>query len=110
MAEAFKDADIVYPKSWAPFKAMEKRSELYVKGDQKGIDELEKELLAQNAEHKDWTCSEEMMKLTKDGKDLYKQASYKPYIIAAMIFLAQVKDPVKALMELDAADNKRKMF
>ena len=41
---------------------------------------------------------------------LYKQASYKPYIIAAMIFLAQVKDPVKALMELDAADNKRKMF
>ena len=141
MAEAFKDADIVYPKSWAPFKAMEKRSELYVKGDQKGIDELEKELLAQNAEHKDWTCSEEMMKLTKDGKalylhclpadisglscpegevdnsvfdrylvPLYKQASYKPYIIAAMIFLAQVKDPVKALMELDAADNKRKMF
>jgi len=32
---------------------------------------------------------------------LYKQASYKPYIIAAMIFMAQVKDPVKALMELD---------
>ena len=26
---------------------------------------------------------------------LYKQASYKPYIIAAMIFLAKVKDPVK---------------
>ena len=141
MEEAFKDADIVYPKSWAPFKAMEKRSELYVKGDQKGIDELEKELLAQNAQHKDWTCSEEMMKLTKDGKalylhclpadisglscaegevdnsvfdrylvPLYKQASYKPYIIAAMIFLAQVKDPVRTLMDLDAADNKRKMF
>ena len=141
MEEAFKDADIVYPKSWAPFQAMEKRSELYVKGDQKGIDELEKQLLAQNAEHKDWTCSEEMMKLTKDGKalylhclpadisglscaegevdnsvfdrylvPLYKQASYKPYIIAAMIFLAQVKDPVKTLMDLDASDNKRKMF
>ena len=103
--------------------------------------ELPAELLAQNAEHKDWTCSEEMMKLTKDGKalylhclpadisglscpegevdnsvfdrylvPLYKQASYKPYIIAAMIFLAQVKDPVKALMDLDSADNKRKMF
>ena len=28
MAEAFKDADIVYPKSWAPFAAMEKRTEL----------------------------------------------------------------------------------
>ena len=141
MAEAFKDADIVYPKSWAPFKAMEKRSELYVKGDQKGIDELEKELLAQNAEHKDWACTEEMMKLTKDGKalylhclpaditglscdegevdnsvfdryivPLYKQASYKPYIIAAMIFMAQVKDPVKALMEMDETKDTRRIF
>ncbi len=129
MAEAFKDADIVYPKSWAPFKAMEKRTELYGAGDQAGIDALEKELLAQNATHKDWECSEEMMKLTKDGKalylhclpaditdvscaegevaasvfdryrvPLYKQASYKPYIIAAMIFLSKSKDP-KALLE-----------
>ena len=30
MAEAFKDADIVYPKSWAPFAAMEKRTNLDV--------------------------------------------------------------------------------
>ncbi len=141
MKEAFKDADIVYPKSWAPFKAMEERTALYSKGDQKGIDELEKRLLAQNAEHKDWACTEEMMKLTKNGEalylhclpaditglsceegevdnsvfdrylvPLYKQASYKPYVIAAMIFMAQVKDPVKALMAMDAADNHRKMF
>ena len=41
---------------------------------------------------------------------LYKQASYKPYIIAAMIFMAQVKDPVKALMELDEGKNNRKIF
>ena len=141
MAEAFKDADIVYPKSWAPFAAMEKRTNLYAEGDADGIKALEKELLAQNADHKDWCCTEELMKTTKDGKalylhclpadisglscpegevdnsvfdrylvPLYKQASYKPYIIAAMIFLAQVKDPVNALMDLDAADNKRKMF
>lgn len=141
MKEAFKDADIVYPKSWAPFSAMEERTKLYQKGDKAGIDALEKKLLAQNAEHKDWTCSEEMMKLTKDGKalylhclpaditglsckegevdnsvfdrylvPLYKQASFKPYIIAAMILLAKVKDPVGALMDLDAADNKRKRF
>ena len=51
MAEAFKDADIVYPKSWAPFAAMEKRTELYGNGDTEGIKALEKELLAQNAEH-----------------------------------------------------------
>lgn len=141
MEEAFKDADIVYPKSWASFAAMEERTKLYAAGDQKGIDELEKRLLAQNAEHKDWTCSEEMMKLTKDGKalylhclpaditglsckegevdnsvfdrylvPLYKQASYKPYIIAAMIFMAQVKDPVSALRDLDDDGNKRKIF
>ena len=123
MAEAFKDADIVYPKSWAPFAAMEKRTDLYAEGDQDGIDALEKELLAQNAEHKDWCCTEELMSTTKDGKalylhclpadingvsckdgeveasvfdryrdPLYKEASYKPYIIAAMILLAKQKD------------------
>ena len=36
MAEAFKDADIVYPKSWAPFAAMEKRTNLYAEGDADG--------------------------------------------------------------------------
>ena len=123
MAEAFKDADIVYPKSWAPFAAMEKRTDLYAEGDQAGIDALEKELLAQNAEHKDWCCTEELMSTTKDGKalylhclpadingvsckdgeveasvfdryrdPLYKEASYTPYIIAAMILLAKQKD------------------
>ena len=141
MEEAFKDADIVYPKSWAPFAAMEQRTKLYQQGDKAGIDELEKELLKQNAEHTDWACTEEMMKLTKNGEalylhclpaditglscekgevdnsvfdrymvPLYKQASYKPYIIAAMIFLARVKDPVKALMEMDASDEQRKKF
>ncbi len=138
MAEAFKDADIVYPKSWAPFKAMEKRTDLYGKGDQQGIAELEKELLAQNANHKDWECTEEMMKLTKDGKalymhclpaditgvscdegevvasvfdryrvPLYKQASYKPYIIAAMIFLSKSKDPKALLEQLEQNAKKR---
>ena len=40
---------------------------------------------------------------------LYKEASYKPYVIAAMIMMSKVKDPVGALMALDAAD-KRKFF
>ena len=132
MKEAFRDADIVYPKSWAPFKAMEERTELYGNGDLDGIKALEKRLLAQNASHKDWECTEEMMKLTRNGKalylhclpaditgvsceagevaasvfdryrdPLYKQASFKPYIIAAMIFLAKVKDPAAKLIELE---------
>ena len=42
MAEAFKNADIVYPKSWAPFGAMEKRTDLYGEGDFDGIDKLER--------------------------------------------------------------------
>ena len=33
MAEAFEGADIVIPKSWAPFAAMEKRTNLYAEGD-----------------------------------------------------------------------------
>ena len=138
MAEAFKDADIVYPKSWAPFAAMEKRTKLYGDGDTEGIVKLEKELLAQNAEHKDWCCTEELMKTTKDGKalylhclpadingvsckdgeveasvfdryrvPLYKEASFKPYIIAAMIFLAKEKNPQAVLKALEEKAVKR---
>ena len=132
MAEAFKDADIVYPKSWAPFAAMEKRTDLYAEGDFDGIDKLEKELLAQNAQHKDWACTEELMKTTKDGKalylhclpaditgvscetgevdasvfdryriPLYKEASFKPYIIAAMIMLSKFENPQDILKKLE---------
>ena len=41
---------------------------------------------------------------------LYKQASYKPYIIAAMIFLSKVKDPVAALRRMEAEGGLRKAF
>lgn len=138
MAEAFKDADIVYPKSWAPFSAMEKRTDLYAKGDTEGIKDLEKELLAQNAKYKDWECTEELMKTTKDGKaiylhclpaditgvscekgeveasvfnryrtSLYKEASFKPYVIAAMIFLSKIKNPQENLKNLEHKGKER---
>ncbi len=71
MEEAFEDADIVYPKSWAPFAAMEKRTALYGKGDMDGIKALEKELLDQNSEFKDWECTEERMQKTRGGDGLY---------------------------------------
>jgi ornithine carbamoyltransferase len=35
MKEAFKDADVVYPKSWAPFAVMKKRTELIRAGHAK---------------------------------------------------------------------------
>lgn len=69
MEEAFEDADIVIPKSWAPFAAMEKRTNLYGEGDFDGIDKLEKELLEQNKQHMDWCCDAKMMELTKNGMD-----------------------------------------
>ena len=138
MQEAFKDADIVYPKSWAPYAVMEERTKLVEEGKFDDLKELEKRCLANNAKFKDWTCSEELMKSTKDGKalymhclpaditvvsckegevdasvfdrylvPLYKEASYKPYIIAAMIFLSKFKDPSAKLSELLEAGKKR---
>ena len=131
MEEAFAGADIVYPKSWAPFAAMEKRSALYEQNDQDGIKKLEKELLTQNANYKNWECTEKLMATTNKGKalylhclpaditgvsckegeveasvfdryrtPLYLEASYKPYIIAAMILLARKAAPADTLMRL----------
>ncbi|MEG0903238.1 MAG: knotted carbamoyltransferase YgeW [Lachnospiraceae bacterium] len=128
MEEAFQNADIVYPKSWAPFAAMEKRTALYAENNTTKIQQLEQELLKQNATHKDWTCSEHIMASTKNSSalylhclpaditgvsckqgevdssvferhrtSLYKEASYKPYIIAAMIFLSRFADPAAIL-------------
>jgi len=139
MKEAFEGADFVYPKSWAPFKAMQKRTDLYGAGDHDGIKALEKELLAHNALHKDWECTEDMMKTTKGGNALYlhclpadisgvsceagevaasvfdryrvplfKQASFKPYVIASMIFLSKVRDPQKVLSALEEKSSPRK--
>ncbi|MFZ5950284.1 MAG: knotted carbamoyltransferase YgeW, partial [Candidatus Rifleibacteriota bacterium] len=71
MDEAFKDADIVYPKSWAPFAVMGRRTELLRKNDHDGLKALEKECLANNAKFKDWECTEKKMKLTAKGKALY---------------------------------------
>jgi len=71
MAEAFEGAHIVYPKSWAPFAAMQQRTDLFGRGDDEGIKRLEKELLAQNAAHQDWECTEKLMDTTHGGRGLY---------------------------------------
>jgi knotted carbamoyltransferase YgeW len=71
MEDAFADADIVCPKSWAPFAAMQERTELYGTGDTEGIKALEKQLLAHNAEFKTWTTTEDLMRRTKGGSALY---------------------------------------
>ncbi len=138
MAEAFEGAHFVYPKSWAPFAAMQKRTDLFGQGDHDGIKNLEKELLAQNAGHKDWECTDQLMATTCNGNalymhclpaditgvsctagevaagvfdryrvPLYMQASYKPYIIAAMILLSKVQSPADQLANLLEAGRPR---
>jgi knotted carbamoyltransferase YgeW len=131
MEEAFKGADIVYPKSWAPYKVMQRRTVLLRAGDFDGLKALEKACLAQNAEHKHWHCDEAMMKRTKAGKALYmhclpaditgvscergevsqgvfekyrigtyREAGWKPYIIAAMIVARRFAEPARVLGQL----------
>ena len=71
MEEAFKDADIVYPKSWAPVTVMEQRTTMLKGGDTSGLDDLERKCVELNSKYMDWECDDAKMKLTKDGKGLY---------------------------------------
>ncbi len=138
MDEAFEDADIVYPKSWAPYEVMLRRVPLLHAGDRDGLKALEKEALANNAKFMDWECTEEKMKLTRNGKalymhclpaditdvsceagevaasvfdryrdDTYREASYKPYIIAAMVLLGKFASPADLLDGLLARGKQR---
>jgi len=72
MEEAFQDADVVYPKSWAPMAVMQRRTELLKQGDRQGLKDLEQHCLAENRRHMHWECTEAMMKLTKAGNALYE--------------------------------------
>jgi knotted carbamoyltransferase YgeW len=71
MADAMKDADIVYPKSWAPYHIMQQRTELLKNADKQGLKELEQVCLANNAKFKDWEYNDAKMKLTKNQDALY---------------------------------------
>ena len=123
MAQGFAGAQVVYPKSWAGYGIMQKRTKLLEKGEAKAYEKLEKQALAQNSKHKNWSCSEKLMQTTSKGQALYMhclpaditgvsckqgkvaagvfakykrqtyiQASYKPFIIAAMMLYGQFGD------------------
>ena len=129
MSEAFEGAHIVYPKSWAPFSVMEERTALVETGDSQKLKELEKRCLQNNARFQDWQCTEKLMKQTNDAlylhclpaditgvscergeveagvferfrTPLYRQAGWKPYIIAAMILASRISDPKETLSAL----------
>ncbi|RPH95696.1 knotted carbamoyltransferase YgeW [candidate division KSB1 bacterium] len=131
MDAAFKDADVVYPKSWAPYHVMQRRTQLLQARDKAGLSELEKECLAHNARHQSWECTERNMAFTRGSNALYMhclpadisgvscehgevsapvferyrlatyhEAGYKPFVIAAMIFLARKTNPIAELERL----------
>jgi len=138
MEQAFEGADVVYPKSWAPYQVMQRRTELLNANDKQGLIGLEKECLANNARFKNWECDERKMKLTKKGEALYMhclpadisgvscaqgevsknvfdkyrlatytEASFKPFVIAAIIFLTRMQKPSKTLRAIIRRNDSR---
>jgi ornithine carbamoyltransferase len=128
MEHAFQGAHIVYPKSWAPYGVMQRRTGLLQKSDTEGLKALEKECLANNAKFASWECDRAKMNLTHKGSALYMhclpaditdvsckagevsaevfeqyriptyhEASYKPFVISALMFLTRLKDPAAKL-------------
>lgn len=72
MEEAFRGADVVYPKSWMPMTIARQRSALYAQGASSGseaIKTLESTCLAMNAKYTSWACTEAMMALTTSRRD-----------------------------------------
>ena len=107
--------------------------------DKTGLEKLEQKCLAQNANYKNWECTEEKIKLTRNGEALYmhclpadisgisckegeveasvfekyrietyKEAGYKPYIIASMIMNNRFEKPDKILEKLITEKKQRK--
>ena len=125
MDEAFRGADVVYPKSWGPYDLMLERIEANRARDNKRMTDIEQRALTQNAKYKDWICDERRMVLTRNGKALYmhplpadigdevshsvmrqhtvnvaRQAQYKMYAIMALLAVAKVPNLAQRLEAL----------
>ena len=119
MDAAFKDADVVYPKSWGPMTLMRER----VGADAQQLADVEKRMLALNANHTDWICDERRMGLTNDAQymhclpadigdevtegvmsrfrvDLAKEAQQKVYVIMAMLATGKVPGLAQRLADI----------
>ena len=117
MDEAFRDAAVVYPKSWGPYDLMLERVDANRAGDKAAMGDIERRALGRNARHRDWICDERRMALTKGGDALYmhclpadigaeveasvlerhrvhlaREANEKLYVIMALIAAAKIPD------------------
>jgi ornithine carbamoyltransferase len=62
MDAAFRDADVVYPKSWGVYDLMLARQQATSKEE---VAENQRACLETNAKHKNWICDEHRLKLAK---------------------------------------------
>ena len=129
MDEAFRGADVVYPKSWGAHDLMLERVAANAEGDTDGLAEIERRALERNAEYTDWICDERRMGLTAGGDALYmhclpadigaevstgvmerhrvnvaREANWKVYVVMALLAGAKVPDLADALTSIEQED------
>jgi knotted carbamoyltransferase YgeW len=115
MEQALKDADVVYTLNWDPYGVLEKRTALFRENDQSRLRELDRECQDQNANFKDWECTEEKLRQAGNSTALYlsdsfphiTSVSFIPYVIAAMILNNRFKEPARLLANLRKRNTKR---
>ncbi len=113
MDEAFRGADVVYPKSWGGYDLMLERVDANAAGDADALADTERRALEQNARFTDWICDERRMALTADARylhplpadigaevtpgvmaahavDVARQANWKVYVVMALLAGAKV--------------------
>jgi len=125
MDEAFRGAEIVYPKSWGPLDLMRERVAANRARDREAMKGIEARALARNAGHRDWICDERRMGTTANGDALYlhclpadigdevtpgvmerhrlnvaRQANKKVYVIMALLAVAKVPGLAQRLEEI----------
>jgi knotted carbamoyltransferase YgeW len=115
MDEAFRDADVVYPKSWGAYDLMLERVAANAARDKAELAAIEKRALERNAQFSDWICDERRMGLTNDALYMHclpadigaevshgvmeqfkvhvaREAQWKMYVIMALLSVAKVGD------------------
>jgi ornithine carbamoyltransferase len=115
MDEAFRGADVVYPKSWGAYDLMLERVAANAARDKTELAAIEKRALERNAQCSDWICDERRMGLTQDALYMHclpadigaevshavmerfkvhvaREAQWKMYVIMALLAVAKVSD------------------
>ena len=126
MDEAFRDADVVYPKSWGAYDLMLERVDANAAGDVAEMAAIEQRALERNAGYTDWICDDRRMGLTAGGAALYmhclpadigaevspgvmeqhkvnvaREANWKMYVVMALLAGAKVEGLAAALAAIE---------